>query len=300
VNGATARTEVHLGTVVSISVCVDTPESQAAVTRAFQWFREVDAQCSRFTPDSDLLQLLRQPGTPVAVNDLLFEAVRFAVNVAEDTNGALDPTIGHVMESRGFDRDHRLGTVVRSGITPEADVSYRDVVCDEEERTITLLRPLVLDLGAVAKGLAIDMAAQELLPFHNFAIDAGGDLYLGGVNPEGLPWSVGIRHPRVDGELIDAITASDEAVCTSGDYERATGEGGHIVDPRTGKPVTTVASVTVVAPTAMLADAAATATFVLGPADGLALCEELGLDVLIITPDLTCRETAGLAQRRAR
>ena len=47
------------------------------------------------------------------------------------------------MESRGFDRDHRLGTVVRSGITPEADVSYRDVVCDEEERTITLLRPLV-------------------------------------------------------------------------------------------------------------------------------------------------------------
>jgi thiamine biosynthesis lipoprotein len=297
VNGATARTEIHLGTVVSISVCRDTPETDAAITRAFQWFREVDAQCSRFTPDSDLIQLLRQPGVEVPVNDLLFEAVRFAVNVAEDTDGALDPTVGHVMETRGFDRDHRLGTVVRTGITPDAGVSYRDVVCDDQARTITLLRPLVLDLGAVAKGLAIDMAAQELLPFHNFAIDAGGDLYLGGVNPAGAPWSVGIRHPRIDGELIDVILATDQAVCTSGDYERATGEGGHIVDPRTGKPVTTVASVTVVAPTAMLADAAATAAFVLGPDEGLALCEHLGLDALIITPDLTRRETSGLKRQ---
>jgi FAD:protein FMN transferase len=297
VNGASARTEVHLGTVVSIRTCVDTPESQAAVDRAFQWFREVDAQCSRFTPDSDLLQLLRQPGVDVQVNDLLFEAVRFAINVAEDTNGALDPTVGHVMETRGFDRDHRHGTVVRTGITPDADVSYRDVVCDEQTRTITLLRPLVLDLGAVAKGLAIDMAAQELLPFDNFVIDAGGDLYLGGVNPEGQPWTVGIRHPRVDRELIDVILASNQAVCTSGDYERATNTGGHIIDPCTGTPVTTVASVTVVAPTAMLADAAATAAFVLGPTDGLALCEDLGLEALIITPDLTRRETRGLRRQ---
>jgi thiamine biosynthesis lipoprotein len=294
VTGATARTEVHLGTVVSISVCRNTPESRAAVDRAFQWFREVDAQCSRFTPNSDLLQLMQRPGVPIAVNDLLFEAVRFAVNVAEDTEGALDPTVGHVMETRGFDRDHRNGTAVRSGITPEADVSYRDVVCNDEDRTITLLRPLVLDLGAVAKGLAIDMAAQELLPFDDFAIDAGGDLYLGGSNPEGRPWSVGIRHPHVDRELIDVLLARDQAVCTSGNYERGPESGGHIIDPRTGQPVTAVASVTVLAPTAMLADAAATAAFVLGPTDGLALCEQLGLEALIIRPDLIRHETPGL------
>ncbi len=63
-------------------------------------------------------------------------------------------------------------------------------------KAITLLRPLILDLGAVAKGLAIDMAARELRSFPSFAINAGGDLYLGGFNPQGSPWSIGIRHPR--------------------------------------------------------------------------------------------------------
>ena len=84
---------------------------------------------------------------------------------------------------------------------------------------MTLHRPLLLDLGAVAKGLAIDMAARELQPFENFAIDAGGDLYFGGCNAAGEPWSVGIRHPRGDG-LLDTLRVSDAAVCTSGDYER--------------------------------------------------------------------------------
>ena len=60
---------------------------------------------------------------------------------------------------------------------------------DPDRRTITLRRPLTLDLGAVAKGLAVDMAARELEPFRDFAIDAGGDLYLGGSNPQGEPWS---------------------------------------------------------------------------------------------------------------
>ena len=83
----------------------------------------------------------------------------------------------------------------------------------------------MLDLGAVAKGMAVDAAARELAVCGDFAIDAGGDLYLGGVNRNGEPWRVGIRHPRRDGELIEAVTVSDRAVCTSGDYER----GDHIV-----------------------------------------------------------------------
>src|SRR5579871_6069718 len=119
------------------------------------------------------------------------------------------------------------------------DATYRDVQIDAERRTITLRRPLTLDLGAVAKGLAVDTAARELNTFRDFAIDAGGDLYLGGCNPQGAPWSVGIRHPRRPGELIDSLRVSGKAVCTSGDYERvAPGDGDadsgghHIVDPR--------------------------------------------------------------------
>jgi thiamine biosynthesis lipoprotein len=240
------------------------------------------------------MQLTRHVGLAVGVSDLLFEAVRFALAVAEDTAGAFDPTVGHALETRGFNREHRSGALIETGVETPDDVSYRDVECCAEGKTITLKRPLVLDLGAVAKGLAIDMAARELLPFRDFAIDAGGDLYLGGKNADGEPWSVGIRHPRLDGQLIDVIRVSDKAVCTSGDYERRMGEGHHIIDPRTGASAAGAASATVVAPLAMLADAVATAAFVMGPVDGLELCESLGLEALIITANLDRHETNGL------
>jgi thiamine biosynthesis lipoprotein len=164
-----------------------------------------------------------------------------------------------------------------------------------------LRRPLTLDLGAVAKGLAVDAAARELEPFRDFAIDAGGDLYLGGVNSQGAPWRVGIRHPRRDDELIDSLRISNQAVCTSGDYERRTpggdsksGAAHHILDPRSGESPHTVASVTVVASGAMLADGLATAAFVLGPEAGIQLLNRLGVEGLIVTPELERYETRGL------
>jgi hypothetical protein len=82
------------------------------------------------------------------------------------------------------------------------------VTLDPEQKTITLIRPLLLDLGAVAKGLAIDLAARELADFRNYAIDAGGDLFMAGHNAAGQPWSVGIRHPRRDGEIIERVRVS--------------------------------------------------------------------------------------------
>jgi thiamine biosynthesis lipoprotein len=286
--GGSIRTEVLMGTLVTIQVVP--PGGDEAIDRAFAWFHEIEARCTRFDESSELMQLSARIGEPVPVSRILFEAVRFALQVAEDTGGAFDPTVGHRLEALGVNREHRTGRIVRGPGTPDADVNYRDVSVDPERQTITLRRPLTLDLGAVAKGLAVDVAARELRPFSDFAIDAGGDLYLGGRNPDGGPWSVGIRHPRIDKELIDALQVSDKAVCTSGDYER----GRHIVDPRPGTPAFPVASVTVVAPTAMLADALATAVFVLGPDEGMSLLDRLGVDGLIVTPDLERRETRGL------
>jgi len=149
---------------------------------------------------------------------------------------------------------------------------------------------MLLDLGAVAKGLAIDAAARELAPFSDFSIDAGGDLYLGGYNSQGAPWSVGIRHPRLGHELIETLRITNQAVCTSGDYERP----DHILDAREGRPASAAASATVVAPTAMLADALATAAFVLGPSAGIQLLTRMGVQGLIVTPALDRFETEGL------
>lgn len=288
------RTEMLMGTLVTIHVVQ--PGADQAIERAFEWFREIESRCTRFDETSELMQLSAQVGVPVPASAILCEAVHFALTVAADTDGAFDPTVGRRMEARGFNREHRTGRTVRSSHPQDDRASYRDVDLDPDRRTITLRRPLTLDLGAVAKGLAVDTAARELLPFRDFAIDAGGDLYLGGCNADGLPWSVGIRHPRVDGQLIDAVRVSDKAVCTSGDYERPAqdGTGGHhVLDPRSGSSPDAVASATVVASSAMLADALGTAAFVLGPAEGIRLFERHEVQGLIVTPALERYETPG-------
>jgi FAD:protein FMN transferase len=300
-DAAYVRSVALMGTVVTIQVVghgADTrqkAEREEAVERALAWFRSIEECCTRFDARSELMRLTAQIGVSVPVSAILFEAVQFALAVAEESGGAFDPTVGYPMESSGFDREYRTGQVIRTAFEPDGRASFRDVHLDRDRRTIRLVRPLVLDLGAVAKGLAIDMAARELQPFGNFAVDAGGDLYLAGCNPEGAPWSVGIRHPRRDGELIDSLRVSNRAVCTSGDYERRSpADGHHILDPHRGTSARGAASVTVVAPTAMLADALATAAFVLGPEEGIELLDRLGVDGLIVSPALERYATRGM------
>lgn len=272
----TIRTEAVMGTLVTIQTAA--AHAEEIVERAFGWFVEVEARCSRFSESSELRELCRQSNVPVPASAILFEAVRFALSVAVETGGAFDPTLGRALENRGLN------------IAVSEFGAYRDIVLDAANRTIRLRRPLTLDLGAVAKGLAIDLAARELAPMRDFAIDAGGDLYLGGRNPDGAEWRVGIRHPRQGQELIACLRVSNQAVCTSGTYER----GEHILDGRSGKPADAVASATVVAPNAMLADALATAAFVLGPAEGIQLLNRMGVDGLIVTPALERYATEGL------
>jgi thiamine biosynthesis lipoprotein len=272
-----------MGTVVSIQV--DAPES--AVAQAFGWFREVEVRCSRFDRSSELRRLA--VGRRTVVSEILFEALRFALMVAEETGGAFDPTVGGRMAARGFNRNYTTGATDSAPDSPGA--SFRDVDLDAQDRSVLLRCPLTLDLGAVAKGLAIDAAARELQPFRDFLIDAGGDLYLGGRHPAGRPWCAGISHPGHAGALVGQLHVADRAVCTSGDYER----GPHILDARNGAAAQTVASATVVAPSAMLADALATATYVLGVEEGLALLDRVGVEGLIVSRDHQCHRTPGLA-----
>jgi FAD:protein FMN transferase len=274
-----------------VTLCIVRPEAPPeAFDRALDWFREVESRCSRFDPASEMMRLCARPGEAVEVSPLLFEAVRFACLVAEESGGAFDPTQGGRMAELGFNRHHVTGESISA---TASDATWRDIELDPARRTILLRRSLTLDLAAVVKGLAVDLAARELAPFPDFAIDAGGDLYLSGANESGEPWSVGIRHPRHDGECIASLRVTDRAVCTSGDYERQTGAGHHILDPATGSSAQSAASVTVVAPAAMVADALATAAFVMGPETGIPFLERMGVEGLIFTPELARFETRG-------
>ncbi len=278
-----------MNTVVTVRVVREAPAE--VFERAFGWFREVESRCSRFDPDSEMMRLCGRAGEAVEVSPLLFEAVRFARLVAEESGGAFDPTQGGRMAELGFHRHHVTGEPVAAH--PSSTGTFRDIEVDDERRTILLRRPLTLDLASVVKGLAVDLAARELAPFHDFAIDAGGDLYLSGANEQGEAWSIGVRHPRHASELITSLRVTNRAVCTSGDYERQMDGVHHILDPATGNSARAAASVTVIAPAAMIADALATAAFVMGPESGIPFLERMGVEGFIVTPELALFETRG-------
>ena len=176
--------------------------------------------------------------------------------------------------------------------------TYRDIRIDPKQRTISLDRPVVIDLGALGKGLAIDLAARALAGTGGYAIDAGGDLYVRGRNERGGPWRVGVRNPQAPGEILEVLNVTDAAVCTSAGYARVsptTRSVHHLIDPRTGRSSDGVASVTVIAPTALLADGLATAAFVLGPSAGQRLLERHGVEGLILSGTLERTATPGFA-----
>lgn len=281
-----------MGTVVSMQVLLPQTNDETIrvcedhVRRGSQWFFEIEAACNRFDPSSELRRLSETVGAPVPVSEVLFECVQFALAVADATDGIFDPTVGARMSARGLNRDYRTGNVVTE-TTADHTASFRAVELQESNRTITLHKALQLDLGAVAKGLAIDMAARELASLENFLINAGGDLYAGGKNANGSDWAIGIKHPREKGVYIDTVLASNSAVCTSGDYERSASDGsGHIIDARADQPVSELASVSVLAPSAMVADALGTAAFALGRTSGLAFLRQHGVKGVLVTSDL--------------
>ena len=289
------RSIVAMDTLVTVEVPEHAviPGSEALVGCALGWFRAVESTCSRFDPGSELSRIVRMVGEPVAVSELLFHALEFSIAIAGESGGAFDPTVGAAMQRRGFDRNYVTRERFRAAMNDGGVASYRDVVLDRGGRTVCLARPLVLDLGAIAKGLALDLAAEALKGLGSYAVFAGGDLRVRGRNGEGAPWRVGVRPPREADLLADTLELQDGAVCTSGDYERTAGAVHHILRPGTGDSAGDVASVTVIGPTAMLADALATAAFVLGPVEACPFLERQGAEGLVITPDLRRLETRG-------
>jgi thiamine biosynthesis lipoprotein len=146
---------------------------------------------------------------------------------------------------------------------------------------------LRLDLGGLVKEYAADRAAQACIERGIGAgvVELGGDVRVIGAHPDGSPWRVGIRHPRAPGALA-SIAIADGGLATSGDYERAVvvdgRRYGHIVDPRTGWPIESFASVSVRAPNCLAAGAAATLAMLLGPEAGAGYLRELGLPYLSV------------------
>ena len=228
---------------------------------------------------------------PVRVSPELLGLIRRSLRVSELTAGAFDITAGGL---RGLYRSGRQDTVLPSVerlAAARALVDYRAVEIDERASTVFVSRAnMRIGFGAIGKGYAANRALAVMRSIDGVVgavANASGDMATWGSDGSGRPWTIAIADPRRPGSVVGEIALNDVAVVTSGDYERFFTVGqtrySHILDPRTALPTTGVRSVTVVCPDAELADALATAMFVLGPVEAIALADRLrDVEALVI------------------
>lgn len=277
-----------LGTVVNVDVCIETVDEKAIVMAAMSsvWkvFFEIERSMSKYKQTSDVGLINHSDIEPVEVAPMTYELIEKSFKFSELTMGAFDISVMPYV--------HLWSESQEKGVLP-SDQDLRALKDAIGSINFSLLaakkikrhnKQSQIDLGAIAKGFAIDKAAGILSGFNfvDFMIDAGGDVYVSGRNCNGKKWRIGVRDPRKKESLLDVLHISDVAVTTSGDYERYFEIDGkrysHIIDPRTGKSANKVLSATVIAPTAVEADALSTALCVLGSVEGEALIESLGGD----------------------
>jgi thiamine biosynthesis lipoprotein len=254
----------------------------AAIDEAFAAFAEIDRLMSNYRDDSELTRLNRD-GTrdDVAVSEPMFAVLEAARRVSAASNGAFDITVGPLVRLWGFhDKVPHIPTDAElAAVRPLVD--YRGVLLDAEHRTAHFARPGVeLDLGGIAKGFAVEIAAGVLRRrgLSGF-IDAGGNQYLLGMPPGKRTWTVGIKDPDARDRVLGVVETGEISVSTSSDsYNYLVTNGrryGHILDPRTLHPSTESLSATVLCRDGTLADAMSKAAFILGPKAGLALVDSL-------------------------
>ncbi|ANO53196.1 hypothetical protein BA177_11940 [Woeseia oceani] len=274
-------TRAQMGTEVRVYLWHENKEHASLAAEAvFTEIARIEALMSTYKEDSEISAVNRDAAmSGVPVGDELYELVVRSLDISVLTRGAFDITYDSVGQHYDF----------RAGEHPDEDtlraslpkIDYRLVKPRASDRSIRFLAAGVrINLGGIAKGYAVErgVAILRQLGISNAIVTAGGDSRLLG-DRRGQPWVVGIQNPRADDEVTLRIPLVDEAVSTSGDYERYFMEDGkryhHIISPVTGEPANGVQSATIVGPDAVMTDALSTSVFVMGVDSGLRLIATL-------------------------
>jgi FAD:protein FMN transferase len=258
-------------------------ETLAAIAcqNAFARVAELEDVMSDYRPTSELMRLCDRAGRgPVRISDELFTVLSRAQELARQTDGAFDVTVGPY--SQLWRRAREDGRLPSERELQEASrlVGWRKLRLDPQRKTATLETPgMRLDLGGIGKGYAGDQALQ-VLERHGITsalYEAGGDIVVSNSPPNTLGWMVDVIDPREAGKS-QQVPLANAAVSTSGDTEQFIEIGGvrysHIVDPRTGLGVTNRVMVTVIARDGITSDSLATAASILGPREGQRLVRQ--------------------------
>lgn len=271
---------IALGTLVRVKLFQSGHKAEALVDTAFAEIARTDSLMSRHIGSSEVNWLTDAAvDSAVTCSPDMARVLSRCLHYARVSGGRFDVTLGAL--TRLWDFREAASPPCQARIDSALHyVGYQYL--ELEGRTVRLRRPGVqLDLGAAAKGYAVDRAALRLqnLGVESGLIEAGGDIRYWGEKPDGSAWSFGIQHPRNPGRYARAEDIGLPAIATSGDYERFFMYDGrryhHILDPGTGFPAMGTVSATVWARSALEADVLSTAVFILGPGAGLDLAAGL-------------------------
>jgi thiamine biosynthesis lipoprotein len=255
----------------------------------------INRAMSTFDPRSELSEFNRRQDlrwTPASRG--LIEVLDGASRISTRTQGAFDATVGPLVDLWGFGPEYRTQHVPDDALIERVreSVGYRHVQTDPSAGAIRKRHSRTqVDLGAIAPGYGADRLGMILdgQGIHDYLVEIGGEFRAKGTTAAGKPWRVGIERPvegrRVLGEIV---ALENRAICTSGTtkdfFEQDGRHYSHIIDPRTARPVETPPmAVSVVADTAIEADASATGLLVLGPQRGYALAQAHGIAALLVT-----------------
>lgn len=283
------------GTLMGVTLWADTDsQAQKAFSSLQNRFQGMHVDWHAWNPG--LLTRINQAfskGETIEANEEIVELIRRSQHLEKATDGRFNPAIGALIGLWGFHTSEYpiLGPPpARQDIETLLEPNPSSLDIDLNGLKLQSVNPAVqLDFGGIAKGYAIDIAC-EMLRSHgieNAIVNAGGDLRAIGSHGE-RPWKIAVRSPG--GGIIGSLdTGEDEAVFTSGNYERFRQENEqrypHILDPRTGWPVTELASVTIIASEGLVADAAATAITVAGLQEWEDVARTLGLDQVMLVDE---------------
>jgi thiamine biosynthesis lipoprotein len=283
----------HLAFAAFTEPTIDEKTIRKAFDDAVAEIRRLEALMTTWKPDSEISRVNQSAGkAPVPVSAETFDVVKEALHAGDISKGTFDITFESLHGLWKFDQDLDPHPPTDAQVKEKlVNVGYKHVQLDATAHTIFIDRAgTQIGLGGIAKGYAVDKAAAVLdrAKIKSFYVQAGGDLFTRGKKPDGTDWQTGIRDPRgAENQYFALVPVSDHSFSTAGDYERSYVVNGkrfhHIIDPRTGFPATACRSVTIWAPTALLADEVDDAVFILGPTEGLELVESLdGVGAVIV------------------
>lgn len=279
-----------MGTRVEIQLwSEDAAAAATLLQQGMAEFDRIEALMSTYIDDSEMTRINRNAAAePQLVTAELFSLLEKAREISELTDGAFDITYDSVGQFYDFRRRERPDALqIREQLE---NINYRHVVLDPELLSVAFAVPGVrINLGGIAKGHAVEKVIELLAAagVEHALASAGGDTRILGQRLD-KPWVVGIRDPNDANAVFTRMALIDEAISTSGDYERFFLEDGvryhHILSPASGKPVAGVRSVSVIGPSATVTDGLSTSLFVMGPEKGMELISRLpDYDALIVT-----------------